>query len=176
MLGPSSPGLRGPHSHDLQVCSVPWSYSPFALTASVSTETRPHGLGEGPLRRCPCTAPPLWESPVQAWKYLRPSLADLQTKQASWCSGQSSSTAARLPVLLAVRKPVPATDILRKPLGHGSFRTCWPKRKAGQLKAGIQHSQAVALRRLLMQTHQEPLGATRRRLSRTSSSAGPSFA
>lgn len=70
--------------------------------------------------------------------------------------------AGRLPLFLVVQKQVPVKDVLRKHLGHGSFHTYGPERKAGQLKAGIQHNQAVALRCFLMQTHQEPLGATRR--------------
>lgn len=67
---------------------------------------------------------------------------------------------------MVVQKPVPGKEILRKHLDQGSFHTYWPRRKTGRLKAGIQ---AVMLRCFLMKTHQEPLGATRRQLSRTSS-------
>ena len=146
---------------------MPQSYSPFPLTASVSTEAGLHGLGEVPLHGSPCTAPPVWESPAQAWKELRPSLADLQTKQAIWPSGQSSSTAGRLPVLPVVQTPVPVKDLLRTHPHHGRFTHTGPKGKLASSTARLC---------LLMKTHPEPLGATGRRLSATSCSAGPSFA
>ena len=55
--GAITPGSRGLRSRDLQVCSLPQSSSPFPLTASVSTDTRLHGLGEERVHRSPCTAP-----------------------------------------------------------------------------------------------------------------------
>lgn len=141
------------------------SYSPFPLTASVSPETRLHQPGEVSGGASVTLHGPSGNPPVQAWKYTLPSLSGLQTKQALCSCGW------RLPVLLVVEKQVLVKDVLQKHLDHVSVHTYGPKRKAG-----IQHNQAVTLKCLLMQTHQEPLEARRQQISSTSSCARPSFA
>lgn len=132
------------------------SYSPFPLTASVSPETRLHQPGEVSGGASVTLHSPSGYPPVQAWKYILPSLAGLQTKQTLWFCGQCSSMAGRLPVLLVAEKQVLVKDALQKHLDPASFHTYGPKRKAG-----IQHNQAVTLKCLLRQTHQEPSEARR---------------
>lgn len=78
------------------------SYSPFPLTAPVSPETRLQQPGEVSGGASVTLHSPSGYPPVQAWKYILPSFAGSQTKQALWSCGQCGSTAGRLPVLLVL--------------------------------------------------------------------------
>lgn len=143
------PRPQGASQHGLQMCSLPRIYCLCPL-ASVSTKSRLCGLEEVPPHASPSTAPTLWASPLQLWKYLWPSLSTLQQAFQSDC--QSSS--------MAVRQPGSLTGGPRSSPSQGHTQEALGPQEFPHIMAP-KHSQAVTVSCLLMKTHQEPLRATR---------------